>query len=322
MTRFPKILGLAVPVACAVGAFVAVRAGAAGIPAAGALTYAGTLQDTSGKPLSGPQYIAIQLWDSATSTASSHRVCDTGDAALTPLVNGRFSITLPDACTQAVGANPDLFVDVLVGATAAEAEALGTRSKLGAVPFAVEAGNAAQLGNKPAAAYQQRISGSCESGQTPLAVNEDGSLECGATITTWKPFTPAIVLSSAGHPTLDAKSGGSWRRVGDSIEVAISTQFTAAAADDASLVMWQLPNQLKPANGTAGAVGGSAEAWNGTSVTACIPEGVAGEGVIILDCHGAATLSRSQVGPSGSGKIYSVGIRYSIPIAGWTLTSP
>lgn len=321
MTRFPKLLGLVVPLACAAGAFIAVRAGAAGIPTAGALTYAGTLQDMSGKPLSDPQYIAIQLWDSATSTASSHRVCDTGDAALTPLVNGRFSITLPDSCTEAVGQNPNLFVDVLVGSTAAEAESLGTRSKLGAVPFAVEAGNAAQLGNKPAAAYQQRISGSCEPGQSPLSVNEDGSLECGATITAWKTFAPVVVLSSTGHPTLDAtKSGGSWRRVGDSIEVAISTQFTAAA-DDPSLVMWQLPNQLKPANGTAGAVGGSAEAWNGTSVTACVPEGVA-EGAIILDCHGAATLSRSQVGPSGSGKVYSVGIRYSTPVAGWTLTSP
>jgi len=306
-------------------AFAAGRAGAAGIPSKGALTYAGTLQDSTGAPLEGPQYIAIQLWDSATETGAAHRVCDTGDPALTPLQNGRFSLSLPDACTVAVGQNPNLFVDALVGPTSAAAASLGGRSKLGAVPFAVEAANAAQLGDKSPSEYQLRVAGSCAAGKSASAVRDDGALDCAGPITAWASFTPVAVVNSSGYPAvtgIDAtKTKGAWRRVGESIEVQISMQFLTAVPDN-SLLMWQLPNGLKPVPEFADSLGGTAEAWNGTTATACFPQSIADAAAIVLDCQGASTLRRSDVGPAGSGKQYAVGIRYSVPVVGWTLVSP
>jgi hypothetical protein len=59
-------------------------------------------------------------------------LCST-DAVSTPVLDGHFRVALDASCPTAVSANPDAFVEVVVDGTTS----LG-RSKLGAVPFAVE----------------------------------------------------------------------------------------------------------------------------------------------------------------------------------------
>src|SRR5439155_23494619 len=83
------------------GAFVAGHAWASGIPASGALTYSGLLQDSTGAPLSGTQYIEVKFWNDLTATTPANLLCDTGTPTGIGLASGRFSIPLPDACTSA-----------------------------------------------------------------------------------------------------------------------------------------------------------------------------------------------------------------------------
>jgi hypothetical protein len=122
-----------IAIAASAATFFAVRARAAGIPDANALTYTGYLEDPNGAPLAGKHSISVRFW---ASDAATKALC-TGELADAELVSGRFQVPLPDDCTLAVKASPDTFVDVLV-----DGASLG-RTKLGAVPYAIEAGHAA-----------------------------------------------------------------------------------------------------------------------------------------------------------------------------------
>ena len=114
---------------CVPVAYLAGRARAASIPAAAALTYSGVLTDANGVPMTGSVPIQIAVWDAAT---AGNQICVTASAPQT-LVGGAFQVTLPEACTTAVHASADLWVEVLVSGLA-----IG-RTKLGAVPYAVVA---------------------------------------------------------------------------------------------------------------------------------------------------------------------------------------
>lgn len=302
--------------------FVTGRARAGGVPDSGALTYSGLLHDAQGAPLGGPQYLEIQFWDDASETSAAHLLCDTGTPAATPLVDGRFSIPLPDDCAKAVASKTDIFVDVIVGGSRADAASLGVRTKLGAVPYALEAANAARFDGKPPGAYQLRVADGCPEGQAALGVNEDGSVQCGAFITPWTKYTPRAVLASTGFPAAaDVVSKGWWRRVGDSIEVMVQVLFNSASADD-SAILWSLPDGVEIDPELANAPGGVAELWNGSAATLCAPAKYPDYPGIAIDCQGASSLRRSDVGVRNSSKATSAGIRYSIPVSNWTLTSP
>jgi hypothetical protein len=108
------------------------RARAAGVPAAQALTYSGVLTDGAGNPLPGPKNIEVQLYDAAT---AGNMLCSVGPASV-PLTAGAFQVALPGSCASAIHADPDVWVDVFV-----EGASVG-RSKLGAVPYALEADTA------------------------------------------------------------------------------------------------------------------------------------------------------------------------------------
>jgi len=125
------ILGGVLLVASA-STLLAVRARAAGIPAANALTYTGYLETPDGKPLSDTVNVGIMVWDAAT---EGTKVCEAGAEKVKP-VGGRFQIPLPD-CQAAVGQSPELWLEAVIDGTS-----LG-RTKLGAVPYAVEANHAA-----------------------------------------------------------------------------------------------------------------------------------------------------------------------------------
>jgi hypothetical protein len=140
------------------------RAGAGGIPATGALVYSGVLEDANGAPITGSKEIRLDLYEAATAGTVQCTVTQT-----VALAGGHFQIPLPDTCTQAVQARPDLWIQVTVGG-----ESLG-RTKLGAVPYAVEAASASnavgQLGTQvvPSGAVMAFDLAACPAGWTALA---------------------------------------------------------------------------------------------------------------------------------------------------------
>jgi len=131
-----------VVVAVAIGYMIG-RARAAGIPAAAAMTYYGTLTDTAGVPIAGSKNIQIQMWNVA--TGGTTPVCVVPSAAIT-LTAGNFQVPLPDTCTAAVHAGADLWIEALVDGASI------SRTKLGAVPYAVEAGHATSADSATSAA--------------------------------------------------------------------------------------------------------------------------------------------------------------------------
>jgi hypothetical protein len=124
--------GLSIGAASLVLGYIAGRARASGLRAADPLTYRGVLTDLAGVPLTGTRSVHIELWDGATGGTIQCWV----DPMPVTLVGGAFEIVLPDACTTAVHANPNLWAEVFV-----EGASLN-RTKLGAVPYALEADRA------------------------------------------------------------------------------------------------------------------------------------------------------------------------------------
>lgn len=107
-----------------------------GIPGTSPMTYSGTLEE-GGVPVTGTRSVRLTVLDDMTAT-EGHIRCTTV-AAGTPVTNGRFQVQLSNECTAVVRSTPNLWLDVEVAGTS-----LG-RTKLSAVPFAVEAGRAAEL---------------------------------------------------------------------------------------------------------------------------------------------------------------------------------
>jgi len=138
-TRRWVVSGIGVTAAAV--ALLAARAHAAGIPAANALTYTGYLETPEGAPVTAQVTVSVALW---TAASGGRKACEAEAEKLTP-VSGRFQITLPDACTDAVKAQPDLWLETTIDDTA-----LG-RTKLGAVPYALEAGHAVSADTAAAA---------------------------------------------------------------------------------------------------------------------------------------------------------------------------
>ncbi len=126
------VYGLIATAACA-GTLVVVRARAAGIPDADVLTYTGYLEDADGKPLTSTVSIAVELWTDG-EPGAGEKVCD-AVADDVELQGGRFQVPLTN-CDAEVKKNPNLWADVRV-----DGASLG-RTKLGAVPYAIEAAHA------------------------------------------------------------------------------------------------------------------------------------------------------------------------------------
>jgi microcystin-dependent protein len=108
-----------------------------GIPGMSPMTYAGLLEEASG-PVTGPRNLRLTIYDIAAGGDSTNIRCVT-NAPGTSVTNGRFQVALDNTCTAAVRGTPDLWLEVEVGGTS-----IG-RTKMSAVPFAVEAGRSAGL---------------------------------------------------------------------------------------------------------------------------------------------------------------------------------
>lgn len=108
------------------------RARADGAPTMQPLYYSGVLDD-GGRPVEGARSITVRLFDAAMGGTA---VCTT-ISPTAQVSGGRFRVALDAACAGAVQANPDLWAEVIVDAVTFP------RQKLGAVPYALEAGRAA-----------------------------------------------------------------------------------------------------------------------------------------------------------------------------------
>jgi hypothetical protein len=123
---------------------LAVRARAAGIPGADVLTYTGYLEDADGQPLQSTVSIAVELWNDGKAGAGD-KVCE-AVVETVELQAGRFQVPLTD-CDAEVKKNPNLWTEVRV-----DGASLG-RTKLGAVPYAIEAAHATSADEATHAAH-------------------------------------------------------------------------------------------------------------------------------------------------------------------------
>ncbi len=121
----------------AVGLGYGLRAFASGTPSTNALSYAGVLEDATG-PITGSHNIQVIFYDAAT---AGNELCQSPPATAVGVVNGHFSLSLPDSCTAAVAAGPNVWVDVLVDGSDTG------RAKIGAVPYAIEANHTPNADN-------------------------------------------------------------------------------------------------------------------------------------------------------------------------------
>jgi hypothetical protein len=105
-----------------------------GAPTAQPLWYAGSVTDAAGMPLEGNHRLWLRLFP-APSGASAE--CSTGplDAAFT---DGRFRVELDAKCVEVMRKKPDLFLEVSVD----DDSKPFPRTKVGAVPYALEASHA------------------------------------------------------------------------------------------------------------------------------------------------------------------------------------
>jgi hypothetical protein len=163
-----------------------------GIPATNPLYYSGTLTE-AGQPVTGQRDITINLWPDATSNGTP--LCQTVVTAA-PIVDGRFRIALASPCKTVLNQNSGAWVEVIDGTTS-----IG-RSKIGAVPYAVEADHAMSATNAAGALATQLV----PSG----AVMAFNLAACPAG---WAPFTAAggrtiVGVNGAGGNGLSQRTLG------------------------------------------------------------------------------------------------------------------
>lgn len=164
------ILGAAIALVVAYGVR---RALAAGIPTTTPLYYSGYLEQ-GGSPLTGPHLIQVNLWTDATSTNTSKRVCTTVPVGSTTVTAGRFRLPLDPTCLAAIHAHPDLYVEVVVDGTTLP------RTKIGAVPYAVEADTASHAAGPLLAKVSAAASATMTNPKTGAKITVNG-VYCGST---------------------------------------------------------------------------------------------------------------------------------------------
>ena len=117
----------------------------------GVLFYSGTLEKKSGEALKGDQNMSLKLWDKQSGGADK---CTTPLRKVTVDQKGRFRLKLSETCVQAVQKNPNLWVELTVEDGGGNVTL--PRTKIGAVPYAVEAKRATEalkLKNRPMVRY-------------------------------------------------------------------------------------------------------------------------------------------------------------------------
>lgn len=105
------------------------------IPSDPTMYYSGVLEDDSGA-VSRTIDMELRLWTDATDVSASAEAC-VGSYPDTEVTEGHFRIPLDEGCVTAVEDHADLWVELTVGGETLE------RTRMGAVPYAIEASHAA-----------------------------------------------------------------------------------------------------------------------------------------------------------------------------------
>lgn len=275
---------------------------AEGAPSAQPLWYAGSVTDDAGAPLTGSHQVSVRLYDQATASSA---LCVTGPAPL-PFERGRFRIELAAECEAAIHKNPDLFVEVAID----DESKPFPRSKIGAVPYALEAAHAARA-SEAAGALKQTI-------------------DSLPKITEWTAFKPEVFASNTPIGLTDNQASGRYRRVGDSIEAQYILRV-AAVGTNTGLVSFSLPNGLKPdltklvdfAEVGSGnlyapmAVGGPATWIVGTEISHATSRIQ-----VVFNAQGGANAVLSHDAPFMLNTGGVTHFNVSVPVEGWTLSAP
>jgi hypothetical protein len=296
----------AIALAASAGTLLAVRARAAGIPDADVLTYTGYLENPDGSALTGKHAISVRFLAAADATKA---LC-TGDApSKDALVSGRFQVPLPD-CADIVKANPNLFVDVQV-----DGAWLGA-TKLGAVPYAIEAGRASDAGgalDARIAAIEAALKNFVAKGDVPV-------------VTEWQTYTP-VLSRDGGTVVNNVTCTGRYRRVGDSVEIAINTVFSGVPTTGGNWYQWSLPGTLSidaskpPGSDGSGVIGsGFAEKGIGNNIALTVYRRSA-KGVS-LSANGAGVYYVNDTTPFAMDATSSMAFFFTAPVVGWTATGP
>lgn len=288
-------LALAAAVIGVVSTLVVQGVSAAGIPEAGALTYSGVLEKPDGTPVTEKVNLRVSLWNAASGPAE---LCSQSKSDVT-LLGGRFQLELPDACRDAIAANPNVWVQVEAGGAS-----LG-RTKLGAVPYAVEAANA----------------GTASAAAGALKTQIDAMPKMSA----WTTFAPTVHREASGFPAVTQgatpPSAGRWRRVGDSLEIVIESTL-AGYENNNDTLLWRLPDSLQAASSLpVGSKVGFGTVNSGGAIARVVNATDRRHLALFYD----QPLRLSSLPPPYEGGIRPpsrVHFRATVPIQGWTVGTP
>jgi hypothetical protein len=141
----------------------ALHAGAEGAPGEAPLFYSGTLE-AEGQLAEGPYAITLTLFGA---DKDGDALC-TSEAAEVPVQQGRFRLEVSDECVAAFRGNADLWLALkFTGADGVPHELPG-RSKVGAVPYALEAQHAVAASNGVPVGAVLMFQGACPPGFAEL----------------------------------------------------------------------------------------------------------------------------------------------------------
>lgn len=121
-----------------VGGVLAGRAMATGVPTVSPLTFSGLVTDDAGKPYAKAVPVIVTFYAGQTATTPACTAASTQAEA----GSGRFEVALAADCADAVHASKDLWSELTVG----DGKVALPRSRVGAVPYALEAQVASQAG--------------------------------------------------------------------------------------------------------------------------------------------------------------------------------
>ncbi|MBI1946033.1 MAG: hypothetical protein HYS27_10070 [Deltaproteobacteria bacterium] len=192
-TLLRRALGAAAISGLLAGAYFIGSARADGIPTGNAIFYSGLLEE-SGVPAEGDRSVVIRLFDAP--SAGTERCTTTLTATFTA---GRFRVPLVGACTAAIHTYADLFAEVSVGVYTLP------RTKLGAVPYAVEAERATQA---QVADDANLLGGSAPSAFATAAHNHDTGAITSGTLPINRGGTGINTVTGNANRVLGANSGG------------------------------------------------------------------------------------------------------------------
>jgi len=170
-----------------------------GAPTQQPLVYSGQITEGA-SPVTGERPINVFLWDHATSNEASHRRCATIPAAPVAVKDGRFSIPLDPTCRPIVESTAELWVEVLVAGTS-----MG-RTKIGAVPYALEAQTAVAVTRPVYTNPTTRKQWSLNASYCGFSPSTTGAFRAG-TLTGWKAAKALCESACNGSPSAHMCTG-------------------------------------------------------------------------------------------------------------------